>query len=94
MDVIKSNELFTLVDVTESYVLEGQADVRTDGSFNLILDFRTPEGEFLGSGSYNKYSENAHVHYSISCSEPNFDVVSGYVNKYISESINYFKNNN
>jgi hypothetical protein len=44
MEVIKSNELFTLSDVTESYILEGQADVRTDGSFNLILDFRTPEG--------------------------------------------------
>lgn len=90
MEIVKHNEVFMVTDVTDTYTVEGSVDVSVDGTFNLILDFRTLEGEFIGNGAYNKYPGNNHIHYCVNCSEELFATVSGYVNESIAKVQEYF----
>lgn len=90
MEIIKSSEIYIVVDKTESgWSLDGNLQLDVNGNLNLHCNVSSELEEFIGSFSYYKPVEE-NVNMSVNINEENRDEFTKYANSIIESVLTNF----
>ena len=93
MEITKQNETFNLKETTDVYEMNGTVSREALGGMNMNINVSRIGGDRLGDCFYNRYSDNANVHFSMNCSEENRIELATYATTVIDSVLEYFEAN-